>query len=86
MLTFVAHEGLFSRKRRRRLRRRTCEVAVADQEAEKSQDRAYKKSLGNIPDKPAADPWGGARAVDGSSTTTTTPTKRTEASFSNVLN
>ncbi len=48
-------------------------------EAEKSQDRAYKNSLGNIPDKPAADPWGGARAVDGSSTTTTTPTKRTKA-------
>ena len=48
-------------------------------EAEKSQDRAYKNSLSNIPDKPAADPWGGARAVDGSSTTTTTPTKRTKA-------
>jgi hypothetical protein len=48
-------------------------------EAEKSQDRAYKNSLGNIPDKPAADPWGGARAVDGSSTPTTTPTKRTKA-------
>jgi hypothetical protein len=48
-------------------------------EAERSQDRAYKNSLGNIPDKPPADPWGGARAVDGSSTTTTTPTKRTKA-------
>ena len=33
-------------------------------EAEKNQDRAYKRSLGNIPDKPAADPWGGARAVE----------------------
>ena len=48
-------------------------------EAEKSQDRAYKNSLSNIPDKPAADPWGGARAVDGSSTATTTPNKRSKA-------
>jgi hypothetical protein len=48
-------------------------------EQEKSQDRAYKNSLGNIPDKPPADPWGGARAVDGSTTTTTTSTKRTKS-------
>jgi hypothetical protein len=53
-------------------------------ESEKSSDRAYKHSLSNIPDKPPADPWGGARAVDGaSSSTTTTPTKRTKASSSN---
>ena len=55
-------------------------------ELEKSTDRAYKNSLRNIPDKPAADPWGGARAVEGSSTSTTTTTsstaqpKRTKAS------
>lgn len=48
-------------------------------EAEKNQDRAYKNSLGNIPDKPPADPWGGARATEGSSSTPT-PTKRTKAS------
>ena len=48
-------------------------------EAEKNQDRAYKNSLGNIPDKPPADPWGGARAIDGSSSSTaTTSTKRTK--------
>jgi hypothetical protein len=49
-------------------------------EQEKNQDRAYKNSLGNIPDKPPADPWGGARAIDGSSnTTTTSATKRTKS-------
>ena len=42
-------------------------------EDEKNQDRAYKRSLGNIPDKPPADPWGGARAVEG----TTSQPKRT---------
>jgi hypothetical protein len=49
-------------------------------EQEKNQDRAYRNSLGNIPDKPPADPWGGARAIDGSSssTTATTSTKRTK--------
>ena len=49
-------------------------------QTEKATDNAYKRSLGNIPDKPPADPWGGARAVDGSSSTTTTPAKRTKSS------
>jgi hypothetical protein len=40
-------------------------------QSEKATDRAYKRSLGNIPDKPPADPWGGARAIDGSSSATT---------------
>jgi hypothetical protein len=49
-------------------------------EQEKSTDRAYKNSLGNIPDKPAADPWGGARAIDGSgSSATTTSNKRSKS-------
>jgi hypothetical protein len=51
-------------------------------EAEKSQDRAYKNSLSNIPDKPPADPWGGARATEGTATTTTAPAKRTKTSGS----
>jgi hypothetical protein len=33
-------------------------------EAEKSADKAYKNSLGNIPDQPPADPWGAAHAVE----------------------
>ena len=54
--------------------------SLSQLEAEKSQDKAYKNSLSNIPDKPPADPWGGARAIDAPTTTTaTTPTKRTKA-------
>jgi hypothetical protein len=55
-------------------------------EAEKNQDRAYKNSLGNIPDKPPADPWGGARATEGSTSSTSTPTKRTKASTGSSTN
>ena len=45
-------------------------------ETEKSADQAYKNSLRNIPDKPAADPWGGARAIDGSSSSASTAQPR----------
>jgi hypothetical protein len=38
--------------------------SLSEIEREKSTDQAYRKSLGNIPDKPPADPWGGARAVE----------------------
>jgi hypothetical protein len=33
-------------------------------DAERAAERAYKNSLGNIPDQPPADPWGNARSMD----------------------
>ncbi len=39
---------------------KTPQQKAADKEAE----RAYKNSLGNIPDKAAPDPWGIARSTD----------------------
>jgi hypothetical protein len=45
-------------------------------ETEKASDQAYKRSLRNIPDKPPADPWGGARAIDGSSSSASTSQSR----------
>jgi hypothetical protein len=33
-------------------------------EEEKQADKAYQKSLGNIPDKGPVDPWGNARSTD----------------------
>jgi hypothetical protein len=33
-------------------------------EADRAAERAYQSSLGNIPDQPAADPWGNARSID----------------------
>jgi hypothetical protein len=32
--------------------------------AERAAERAYQSSLGNIPNQPAADPWGNARSID----------------------
>jgi hypothetical protein len=34
-------------------------------EADKAAERAYKKSLGNIPDQGASDPWGNVRSDTG---------------------
>ena len=36
----------------------------SDIEAEKTAQRAYKRSLGNIPDKGPGDPWGVVRTQD----------------------
>jgi hypothetical protein len=44
-------------------------------EAERAAERAYKDSLGNIPDKPAADPWGNARSIDAPKAATKAPAK-----------
>jgi hypothetical protein len=50
---------------------------------DKAADSAYKHSLGNIPDKPPADPWGNARGADAPKadapkTATKVQTKRTK--------
>jgi hypothetical protein len=47
---------------------------AADREAEK----AYNKSLGNIPDQAPVDPWGNARGVDSSKTAKTAPAKHSK--------
>jgi hypothetical protein len=37
-------------------------------QAERAAEQAYKKSLSDIPDQPAADPWGAARASEAPAT------------------
>jgi hypothetical protein len=53
-------------------------------EADKAADRAYKNSLGNIPDQAPTDPWGNARSVDAPKVDTkaakTAPAKRSKTS------
>jgi hypothetical protein len=55
-------------------------------EADKATDSAYKRSLGNIPDKPPADPWGGARATDEPKPAAAPPAKRTKAGTGSTTN
>jgi hypothetical protein len=47
-------------------------------ESEKAAESAYKRSLGNIPDQPPADPWGTARSADAPKAVTKTQMKRTK--------
>ena len=37
---------------------------LVERQAEKDAERAYKRSLGNVPDKAAVDPWGSARGTE----------------------
>jgi hypothetical protein len=37
---------------------------AAQIQADKAAERAYKNSLGNIPDKSPSDPWGAVRSTD----------------------
>ena len=40
------------------------EKTYNEREAEKEAERAYKRSLGNVPEKGPVDPWGNARSVE----------------------
>src|SRR3954467_14231435 len=37
---------------------------LVQQQAEKDAERAYRRSLGNVPDKGPVDPWGSARSAE----------------------
>src|SRR4051794_26774818 len=37
---------------------------LTQQQIEKDAERAYRRSLGNVPDKAAIDPWGSARGAE----------------------
>ena len=47
-------------------------------EADREAERAYKKSLGNIPDQAASDPWGNVRSQSAPKAVAKAPTKRTK--------
>ena len=40
------------------------EKSYNEREQEKEAERAYKRSLGNVPEKGPVDPWGNARSVE----------------------
>jgi hypothetical protein len=40
------------------------EKSFNEKEQEKEAERAYKRSLSNVPDKAPVDPWGNARSVE----------------------
>jgi hypothetical protein len=40
------------------------EKSFNEKEQEKEAERAYKRSLSNVPDKGPVDPWGNARSVE----------------------
>jgi hypothetical protein len=51
----------------------------AEIEADKAAERAYKHSLGNIPDKGPTDPWGAVRSDAPKTTTTSTAVVKPKA-------
>jgi len=53
------------------------EKSPTEIQAEKDAERAYQRSLGNIPDKGPSDPWGAVRSGDAPKTTTSTPAAKT---------
>jgi hypothetical protein len=55
-------------------------------EADKEADKAYNKSLGNIPDKGPIDPWGNARSADAPKVSTKPSPKQPTKSAAKAAN
>jgi hypothetical protein len=51
------------------------EKSFNEKEQEKEAERAYKRSLGNVPEKAPVDPWGNARSAEAPKPAAKTATK-----------
>jgi len=52
---------------------------LVQQQAEKDAERAYKRSLGNVPDKGPVDPWGNARSAEAPKPAAKTPPAKSKS-------
>jgi hypothetical protein len=61
------------------------EKSMMEQQGEKDRQRAYQRSLSNIPDKGPSDPWGAVRSNDAPKNAATPPAKakKTKAGTAN---
>jgi hypothetical protein len=56
----------------------TKDKTPQEKEADKAADRAYKRSLGNIPDQGPTDPWGTVRSNNDAPKASAAKTKKTK--------
>ena len=77
MVTLLATTAFAQSDHVQGYREKDKEKSQTEIQAEKDAQRAYQKSLGNIPDKGPTDPWGAVRPGDAPKTTTSTPAAKT---------
>ena len=77
MITLLATTAFAQDNHVQRYGEKDKEKSPTEIQAEKDADQAYKRSLGNIPDKGPSDPWGGVRSGDAPKTATSTPPAKT---------
>jgi len=75
MITLLASSAYAQDSHVQRYGEADKEKSQTEIQAEKDAQRAYQKSLGNIPDKGPSDPWGTVRADTPKTVTSTPPAK-----------
>ena len=76
MITLLAAPAFAQQDHVQRYGEADKEKSPIEIQAEKDAQRAYQRSLGNIPDKGPSDPWGAVRS-DAPKTAASTPAART---------
>jgi hypothetical protein len=64
MIASLAAPAFAQQKHMQEYGEKDKEKTASEIAAEKADQQAYQRSLGNIPDKGPTDPWGVARSVD----------------------
>lgn len=64
IIAALAGPGWAQQKPMQRYGEKDKDKTWGEMEREKEAERAYKRSLGNVPEKGPVDPWGNARSVE----------------------
>jgi hypothetical protein len=64
LIALLAAPAWAQQKPMQRYGEKDKEKSFTEQQAEKDAERAYQRSLGNVPEKGPADPWGNARSAE----------------------
>lgn len=73
---FVFAQGFGQKDHVQQAGEKPAEKSRQEIEADREAERAYKRSLGNIPDQAAPDPWGNVRSENAPKATAKAPAKR----------
>jgi hypothetical protein len=79
MVTLLASSAFAQDNHVQRYGEADKEKTQTEIQAEKDAQRAYSRSLNNIPDKGPSDPWGAVRSNDAPKTASSAPAKSAKA-------
>ena len=82
IVAFLAGPAFAQQKQMQKYGEQDPDKTIQEKQAERDAERAYKRSLGNIPEQKALDPWGNVRSDNSAKPEAKAPAKKAKTGAS----